>query len=325
MRCDHGRIRRAVWIGMMFFLILRAAAALGEVSVSFTPATPRVGEYVDVTVTTDAGLVKGVRYVLSLDGKTVGRNNRNEKYLTAAFRPRKEGIYTLEITVTEGGNRTETASVIIPVSGMAPIQRGKDVLYSQMDGWWRDEVYSETHVHTLETSGCTLFALSHALQRMGFDSDEALPDRLAVRLGEYFTEGVGARTEAVITQAGWFFGYQTVHRLVKAEDEIVSFLQRGDCFCLGIVSRHVCLVDGVDAESRKLHIVDSYPETTLGRLGRIPAYIRGEDGAWQTIRSAEEIPGIRWFLETGHFGGGEYWLDLDDCAAHGLRLIRRPC
>ncbi len=134
MRCDHGRIRRAVWIGMMFFLILRAAAALGEVSVSFTPATPRVGEYVDVTVTTDAGLVKGVRYVLSLDGKTVGRNNRNEKYLTAAFRPRKEGIYTLEITVTEGGNRTETASVIIPVSGMAPIQRGKDVLYSQMDG-----------------------------------------------------------------------------------------------------------------------------------------------------------------------------------------------
>ena len=320
----HGRIRRAVFIGVTLFLILRAGFALGDISVSFTPENPRVGEYVDVTITTDADRVKGVRYVLSMDGKKIGQNKKNEKHLITAFRPRKEGVYTLEITVTEGGNRTESASVSIPVSGTAPVQRGEDVLYSQMDGWWQNEVYSTTYTHTLETSGCALFTLSHALQRMGFDSDEVLPDQLAVRFGEYFTEGVGARTEAVITKAGLYFGYQTVHRLVTAEDEIISFLQRGDCFCLGIVPRHVCLVDGVDEESQKLHIVDSYPEMTLGKLGRIPAYIRGGDGTWQTIRSADEIPGIRWFFETAHFGGGGYWLDLDDCAARGLRLIRRP-
>lgn len=324
MCCYRDRIRHAVFVGVTLLLLFRAAFALGDVSVSFTPAAPRVGDYVDVTVTTDADRVKGVRYVLSMNGKKIGQNKKNEKHLAASFRPRKEGVYTLEITVTEGGNRTETTAVSIPVSGTAPIQRGKDVLYSQMDGWWEDEVYSTTYTHTLETSGCVLFTLSHALQRMGFDSDEVLPDQLAVLFGEYFTEGVGARTEAVITKAGLYFGYQTVHRLVKAEDEIVSFLQRGDCFCLGIVPRHVCLVDGVDTESRKLHIIDSYPEMTLGKLGRIPAYILGEDGEWQVIRSAEEIPGIRWFFETAHFGGGGYWLDLDDCAAQGLRLIRRP-
>ena len=51
----------------------------------------------------------------------------------------------------------------------------------------------------------------------------------------------------------------------------------------------------------------------------------GEDGTWQTVRTADEIPGVRWFFETSHSGGAGYWLDLDACAARGLRLIRRPC
>ena len=38
-----------------------------------------------------------------------------------------------------------------------------------MDGWWRGKVYSKEHKRTLESSGCALFALSHALQRIGFD------------------------------------------------------------------------------------------------------------------------------------------------------------
>ena len=324
MRRIQGSFRNAVFFGILFLALLHAAFAAGETSVSFTPASPRAGDYVDVTVSSDSGSVKGVRYSLSLDGKKIFSSRKPVSRLTASFRPRQEGVYTLEATVLLAGNRSETASAVLPVSGSAPVQRGEDVVYSQMDGWWRRDLYSASHTHTLESSGCAIFSLSHALQRMGIDSDEVLPDRLAGAFGQYYSEGLGARTEALITQAGLRFGFQTAHRLVRAEDEIVSFLQRGDLFCLGIASRHVVLADGVDADNRKVHIVDSYPETTFSKLGRTPAYILQEDGTWQTVRSADEIPGIRWFFETSHFGGAGYWLDLDFCASRGLRLIRRP-
>ena len=324
MRRFQGGFRYAVFFCVLFLALLHAALAAGETSVSFTPAFPRAGDCVDITVSTDGGSVKGVRYRLTLDGEKVFTGRKPVSRSAVSFRPRKEGIYTLEVTVLLSGNRTEAASVSIPVSGSAPVQRGGDVVYSQMDGWWRRDLYSASHTHTLESSGCAIFTLSHALQRMGMDGDEMLPDWLASAFGQYYSEGLGARSEALITQAGLRFGFQTAHRLVRAEDEIVSFLQRGDLFCLGIVSRHVVLADGVDAENRKVHIVDSYPEATFSKLGRTPAYILLEDGTWQTVRSAEELPGIRWFFETSHFGGACYWLDLDTCAARGLRLIRRP-
>lgn len=324
MRCFESRFRCAVFFGALCFLLLLSAFASGEISVSFTPACPRVGDCVDVTVTADSGPVKGVRYRLSLEREKIYSGRKPESHMTASFRPRKEGVYTLEVTVVRSGTRTETASVTIPVSGTAPVQCGTDVIYSQKDGWWRHDLYSESHKHTLESSGCALFTLSHALQRMGIGGDEALPDRLADAYDQYYSEGLGARTEALITQSGLHFGFQTVHRLVKAEDEITSFLQRGDLFCLGIVQRHVVLVDGVDMESRKVHIVDSFPDTTFSRLGRTAAYILTEDGSWQIVRSADEIPGTRWFFETSHTGGAGYWLDLGFCSAKGLRLIRRP-
>ena len=324
MHYTRSRFRLAVFFGALSLLLLYAAFASGEVSVSFTPSSPRAGDYVDITVTADGGAVKGVRYRLSLNGEIVFSGRKSVARQTASFRPRKEGAYTLEVIVDRSGTRSETASVVIPVSGIASVQRGENIIYSQKDGWWCQDLYSASHTHTLESSGCAIFTLSHALQRMGMVSDEVLPDRLAGIYGRYYSEGLGARTEALITQSGLHFGFQTVHRLVKAEDEIISFLQRGDLFCLGIVQRHVVLADGVDAESRKVHIVDSFPDTTFSKLGRTPAYILTEDGTWQTVRTADEIPGVRWFFETSHSGGAGYWLDLDVCAARGLRLIRRP-
>ena len=324
MRRFQHRFQRAAFLGITLLLLLRTASALGETSVSFTPLFPRVGDYVDVNVTTDSGSVKGIRYHLSLDGEKIFSSRKAESRTATSFRPRKEGVYTLEVTVLLPANRTETTSIAIPVSGSAPVQRGADIIYSQMDGWWRQVLYTGSHAHTLESSGCAVFTLSHALQRLGLKGDEVLPDRLVGPFGQYYSEGLGARSEALFTQAGLRFGYETAHRLVTAEDEIVSFLARGDLFTLGIVKRHTVLVDGIDTENRKIHIVDSCPETTFEKLGRTPAYIRLEDGTWQTVCSAEEIPGTRWFFETSRFGGAGYWLDLDFCAKRGLRLIRRP-
>ena len=319
-----GRIRRAAFAGVLFLLLLLCAAALGEVSVSFTPASPRAGDYVDVTVTADRGTVKGVRWFLTRNGEKVFSSKKPENRLTASFRPRKEGDYTLEVTVSFTGNVTETVSVTVPVSGTAPEQRGKDFIYSQMDGWWRSIYYSKENKRTVESSGCALFAVSHALQRLGFDSDDALPGTLAWDYHKCYIESVGTSTEALVTQTGLDFGFETAHLPVKAEDELVSFLKRGDLFCLGIVKRHVVLADGIDEEHRKVHIVDSAPGVTFSKLKPTQAWLRDEDGTFRAIRSAEEIPGIRWFFETSQYGGAGYWLDLKDCAARGMRLIRRP-
>lgn len=323
MRSFRGGIRHAAFIGMLLVLLLRVAFALGDVSVSFTPAAPRAGDNVDVTVTAD-GDVKGVRYRLSAAGQKIFQGRKNENRIAASFRPRKEGVYTLEVTVTLAGNRTETASAVIPVSGTAPVQRGGDVLYSQKDGWWHKAVYSKDYNRTLESSGCAVFAVSHALQRLGIEDDAALPDRLAYNYHKCYIEGVGTGTEALVTQTGLDFGFETAHEPVRAEDELFSFLKRGDLFCLGIVKNHVVLADGIDEESRRVHIVDSAPGATFSKLKPTPAYIRDEDNAWRVIRSVDEIPGIRWYFETSQFGGAGYWLDLKDCAARGMRLIRRP-
>ena len=149
MRRLQGRTRHAAFIGVMLVLLLRAAFALGDVSVAFMPAAPRAGENVDVTVTADGGEVKGVRYRLSMGEKTIFQGRKDEKRTTASFRPREEGVFTLEVTVTFGGNRTETASAAIPVAGTAPVQRGRDVIYSQKDGWWHNKVYSKDYSRTL--------------------------------------------------------------------------------------------------------------------------------------------------------------------------------
>lgn len=324
MRCLRSKLSCAVFFSVLLFLLLRMSFALGETSVSFSPAAPRVGDYVDVTVVTESDGFKGIRYRLSRDGENIFYSKKPEEHLTSSFRPRKEGVYTLEVTVLLRGSRTETASVIIPVSGTAPVQRGEDVVYSQMDGWWRSKYYSKEYKRTLESSGCAVFAVSHALQRLGISNDSALPDRLAYDYHKCYIEGVGTGTEALVTQTGLDFGFDTAHDLIRKEDEIVSFLTRGDLFCLGIVNRHVVLADSIDPESRKVHVVDSAPGITFSRLKSAPVYIRSDDGTWQAVRSAAELPDIRWFFETSQFSGAGYWLDLKDCAARGMRLIRRP-
>ena len=54
MRWNRIPIRHAVLACVLLLGMLRAMPARGDLAVSFTPEAPRVGEYVDVTVTTDA-------------------------------------------------------------------------------------------------------------------------------------------------------------------------------------------------------------------------------------------------------------------------------
>ena len=67
--------------------------------------------------------------------------------------------YEARFTVEEGGADAEAPEV-----------------YSQKDGWWLDKKYSRSN---LDQSGCAIFALSHALQRLGKASEKTVPDALA--------------------------------------------------------------------------------------------------------------------------------------------------
>lgn len=315
-------IRLPVFTGLLLLLLSLAGPALPESSAAFAPAAPRVGDYVDVTVSAEGEDVTGYLYRLLLEGETVYADRTPRNHPDCSFRPRKEGTYTLEITLQRGKKNAETLTLSIRAAGAAPeIQE----VYSQKDGWWRHKTYSSEHNRTVESSGCALFALSHALHRMGFDTAETLPDRLAWEYHKAYIEGVGTSTEALVTTAAGDYGFSTVHKPVRSREELAAFLSRGDLFTLGIVKGHVALADGMDPETQRVHIVDSAPGVTFDKLKKnTPAYIREADGTWREIHAAGDIPGIRWFFETAQYGGAEYWLDLDYCAGAGMRLVRPP-
>ena len=73
--------------------VLLCASALAEVQIAFTPENPRVGDYVDVTVTPGREGAKGVRYTLSTPEGTVCKEKDATEHYTASFRPRAEAAF----------------------------------------------------------------------------------------------------------------------------------------------------------------------------------------------------------------------------------------
>ncbi len=317
-----------LWL-IILLLTLLGASAVAESKITFSPENPKMGEYVDITVTPDREGITAVRYELSTPGGVVfkekdkSKNNKKEAvHLSASFRPRQEAKYTLTVTLVYGKKDEESVSVTIPVSGAVPVQEGAEVLYSQKDGWWHDKAYSKKHHRSLEKAGCAIFTLSHALQRMGIAGDEVLPDKLAVKYTGMYIEGRGTDNERLLTTAGQNFGFQTHHDLVETEAELKTWFRQGGRFSFSIVIGHIALADGLSEDGTKVHIVDSAPGATWERIKKASLYIQKEDGSFAAVTSPEEIPGCRWFFESGEYGGLEYWLDISYCAKQGMRPVR---
>ena len=89
MRCLRGSLFRAAFLGVLLFLLLRTPLALCETSVSFSPAEPRIGDYVDIAVITDSEDFKAIRYSLNRDGVNLFSGKKTEERLAASFRPRR--------------------------------------------------------------------------------------------------------------------------------------------------------------------------------------------------------------------------------------------
>ena len=310
----------------VMLLIMTWGSALAEAKLTFTPQEPMVGEYVDVTVVPDRDAVS-VRYELSTPSGVVYKSRAKDlsAHFTASFRPREETVYTLTAVIVYGKNDTESVSVTIPVSGTAPVQAGPDVVYSQKDGWWHKVMYKGKE--SLEKGGCAIFTLSHLLQRLGNTGEGLQPGILAAKNSRFYVKG-GTDNGGLITKAAADYGFITESELIETEHEIAASLRRGDMFSFSIVTGHIAMADGISEDGTKVHIVDSATGATFERKDRWKTkghiYYQEEDGSFTEAMTADQLPGIRWFFETGEYSGMEYWMDLHYCAHQGMRLVRLP-
>ncbi len=319
--------------GILFLLalllaLLCCASALAEVEITFTPENPRLGDYVDVTVTPGREGALGVRYTLTTPEGTVCNEKDATEHYTASFRPREEAEYTLTATVVYGKKDEESASVTIPVSGTAPVQQGADVVYSQKDGWWHSVIYRpKKPIETLEKGGCAIFSLSHILQRLGFSGEDILPENLCVKNSRFYIPGRGTDNPGLILQASKDYGFTTQEDLIETEKGVADCLKRGDLLTFMIVTGHIAMADGISEDGQYVHIVDSATGATFERKDRWKTkghiFYLAEDGSFTEAMSADELPGIRWFFETEDYCGMAYWMDLHYCAHQGMRLVRK--
>lgn len=319
--------------GILFLLalllaLLCCASVLAEVEITFTPENPRLGDYVDVTVTPGREGALGVRYTLTTPEGTVCNEKDATEHYTASFRPREEAEYTLTATVVYGKKDEESASVTIPVSGTAPVQQGADVVYSQKDGWWHSVIYRpKKPIETLEKGGCAIFSLSHILQRLGFSGEDILPENLCVKNSRFYIPGRGTDNPGLILQASKDYGFTTQEDLIETEKGVADCLKRGDLLTFMIVTGHIAMADGISEDGQYVHIVDSATGATFERKDRWKTkghiFYQAEDGSFTEAMSADELPGIRWFFETEDYCGMAYWMDLHYCAHQGMRLVRR--
>ncbi|MBR2663811.1 MAG: hypothetical protein IKE25_08865 [Clostridia bacterium] len=302
---------------ILLLLIICLGTAGADVRITGVPETGMAGEVIDFRVETDAPGVT-VLYALARNGEDVYRAKKEDTHFQASFRPRSEGEYTLTATVGYADGTTETGTAALSVRGTAeePAQ-GPENVYSQKDGWWKDKEYRKSD---LDNAGCAIFALSHALQRMGWTGEDIRPENLAVTYKKCYTKN-GTANARLIYEASQVYGYTTKSPLIKEAGDLRDGLRNGDLYSFGIVIGHIALMTGIDENAKMVRIVDSAPSATFERIKKGKIYIR-QDGEYKEISDPGELPGARYYFETGYYGGAEYYMDLSYCARRGGRLIR---
>lgn len=292
----------------------RPLLAHGELRVTLSADAVGVGDVVDITV--DAWTATGIGYELSFDGKIVAAASDTD-HRFASYRVREAGEYTLKVTVTDekGLSRSQT----LTFTGDPDMPVVSDPLhYSQKDGSWARTPYRD---RTLEQSGCAIFALSHALHRMGIEGEDTEPAALAKAYALCLTD-TGTNNERLLREAGAKFGFTTRSALIGDGREITRRLQAGEMFSFAIVRGHIALIDGISEDGMMVHIVDSAPSATMERLEDGVIYAEARAGILRPVESLDAIPGARWYFETDSYGCLEYWMPLSYAVRRGVRVIQ---
>ena len=296
----------------------KASAALpeGEITMTLSAETLAVGEVLDITVAAWENCQ--TQYALAFNGKTIIESEFGDHF-AAAYRPREAGEYVLTVTVTDKQGLTCKQEAAFTVDGNLPVQDGLSEVYSQKDGWWKDKKYRHSN---LGKSGCAIFALSHALERMGHTEIEILPENLAVKYAYCLIPNEGTSNELLINTAAKDFGFTTRKTLYSDKKQILQLLDEGAYFSFSIARGHIAMVSGKSEDGTMIRVVDSAPSATFERIVNCSPYYQTRSGAFRAALSLDDLPGARWYFETGEYGGLEYWLPIDYVAKRGVRLIQ---
>ena len=187
----------------------------GVVQLSVSSDVLPVGGVVDCTVV--AWTDHLCAWKVESEGKTVAASGEESAHFTASWRAREAGTYTLTVTVTDEEKTVGTASAVLTVDPALPAQDGPEEIYSQKDGWWADKAYRDK---SLESSGCAIFALAHALHLRGHLGPETDPAALAKKYSLCLTP-TGTNNERLIRWAGTDYGFTTQPELVTDRKDIV--------------------------------------------------------------------------------------------------------
>ena len=272
----------------------------GQIDLRLSTNTLAVGDVLDITV--QAWTQDQCAYSLALEGEKIAES-KDDGHFAAAYRPRQAGNYTLTVTVTDEAGKSARVAADFTVTEGAP--ESLALPYSQKDGWWLDQAYRNS---TLDQSGCAIFTLSHALQRMGKTGDDLTPAALARTYALCLTPD-GTNNERLIRESAADYGFSTRASL-------------GALFSFSIARGHIALIDGLSQDGAMVHVVDSAPGATFTRIVNDSLYRRMNSGSFRAVLDLEEIPGARWYFETGEYGGLEYWLRVEYAARRGVRLIQ---
>lgn len=288
-------------------------------AIQVTPAAPMAGETVEITAACEGAV--SFEYAITYSGaKPV--TGPQVPYATVYYRPRKAGIVCLDVTahLADGSSLTnQTFFEIKPENEFLVSDEPEPdlIMYSQKDGWWLDKKYRSSN---LDTSGCAIFTLAHALQLMGIAGENDTPDKLAVTYAFCLVEG-GTLNSTLIGRAAKNYGFATKTDLLKSPGEITAKFNDGALFSFAIVSGHIALACGMSEDGTKVRIIDSAPSATFERIKDASLYLPAEDG-WTAVTDLTQVPGARYYFETDGFGAMEYYLDLSYVAKRGVRLIQ---
>ena len=274
----------------------------------------RLGEELDAVARGEEGASCAVRVLR--DGKVVMDARTVASGAAFSYRPRKSGVYQMELIVRRADGASIGYEARFTVEEGSTDAEAPEV-YSQKDGWWLDKKYSRSN---LDQSGCAIFALSHALQRLGKASEKTVPDALARTYPMYLAES-GTVTSNLLAAAGRDFGFSTDKDKLYDAGKIAQRFEEGAVFSFAIVSGHIALAAGLDEDGTMVRIVDSAPSATFERIENAQLFIEDGRGGYQAVASLGEIPGAKYYLETDQFGGLEYYLTMEYVAGRGVRSI----
>ena len=285
----------------------------GQVELTLSADSLRTGDILDAKV--ESWTQHSCAWSLEKDGEAYFTGEPGSHF-AASFRPRESGSYRLTVTVADEAEQTVAKSADFTVTeGETP---PLSPVYSQRDGWWENVPYRKSN---LSHSGCAIFTLSHALQRMGFSGDDIRPENLAKTYALCLTPE-GTNNGRLINEAAAVYGYTTAKRLITDRDAIAEYLRGGSYFTFSIARGHIALADGLSEDGNMVHVVDSAPTATFERISNSLLYTRTKSGLFRAVLSLNELDDARWFFETDGYGGAEYYLTLDYVAKRGVRLIQ---